>query len=191
MPARIEEIHHAKEEGVDFRILTNPIRFIGDEKGRVKQMELLKMELGEPDDSGRRRPVPIEGSNYLVDVDTVVIAIGNGPNPLIPQTTPDIDTKKWGNIIADEQTLMTSKEGVFAGGDIVLGAATVILAMGQGRTAARSIDDFLRVGDARQLADEMISAMRTYMSRYPDTSWEHVQEAMGLLKNALEEEVEE
>ena len=187
MPARIEEIHHAQEEGVDFRLLTNPVRFIGDEKGRVKQMELLKMELGEPDDSGRRRPVPIEGSNYLVDVNTVIIAIGNGPNPLIPQTTPDIETKKWGNIIADEQTLMTSKEGVFAGGDIVLGAATVILAMGQGRTAARSIDDYLRVGDARQLADEMISAMHSYMSRYPDTSLEHIREAMALLEKTVEE----
>jgi NADPH-dependent glutamate synthase beta subunit-like oxidoreductase len=149
------------------------------------------MELGEPDDSGRRRPVPIEGSNYVVDVDTVVIAIGNGPNPLIPQTTPDIDTKKWGNIIADEQTLMTSKEGVFAGGDIVLGAATVILAMGQGRTAARSIDDYLRVGDARQLADEMINAMHSYMSRYPDTSTEHVQDALAMLEKSIDEPAEE
>jgi len=186
MPARIEEIHHAKEEGVDFRLLTNPIRFIGDDDGRVRQMELLKMELGEPDDSGRRRPVPIEGSNYFVDVDTVIIAIGNGPNPLIPQTTPDLETKKWGNIIVNEQTLMTSKDGVFAGGDIVLGAATVILAMGQGRIAARSIDDFLRTGDPRQLADEMENAMHAYISRYPDTSWDQVKRALGLLTESVD-----
>lgn len=186
MPARNEEIHHAKEEGVDFRLLTNPIRFIGDEDGRLRQMELLKMELGEPDDSGRRRPVPIEGSNYLVDVDTVIIAIGNGPNPLIPQSTPDIETKKYGNIIADEETLMTSKEGVFAGGDIVLGAATVILAMGQGRIAARSIDDYLRTSDPRQLADEMRNALDAYLKRYPDTSEAEVKAALGILAESVD-----
>ncbi|MBN2082906.1 NADPH-dependent glutamate synthase [bacterium] len=191
MPARIEEIHHAQEEGVDFRLLTNPVRFIGDEKGRVKQMELLKMELGEPDDSGRRRPVPIEGSNYLVDVDTVVIAIGNGPNPLIPQTTPDIETKKWGNIIVNERTLMTSREGVFAGGDIVLGAATVILAMGQGRQAARAIDDYLRRSDPTQLASELDSTLASYMSRYPDTTWEQVIQALKLVSDSVDEEAKQ
>ena len=119
---------------------------IGDDDGRLRQMELLRMELGEPDDSGRRRPVPIEGSEFIVDIDTAVVAIGNSPNPLIPQTTPDIETKKWGNIIADEESCKTSKKGVFAGGDIVLGAATVILAMGAGRIAAKAIDEYVRTG---------------------------------------------
>lgn len=182
MPARIEEIEHAKEEGVDFRILTNPVQFLGDDHGRVKQMELLKMELGEPDDSGRRRPVPIEGSNYKVDVDIVIIAIGNGANPLIGQTTPDIETSKWGNIIADEETLMTSKDGVFAGGDIVLGAATVILAMGQGRQAAKAIDDYLRTGDAQQLADEMAKTMNAYLERFPNMKPEMINKALQSLK---------
>jgi glutamate synthase (NADPH/NADH) small chain len=182
MPARIEEVEHAKEEGVDFRILTNPVQFIGDDHGRVKQMELLKMELGEPDDSGRRRPVPMEGSNYKVDVDIVVIAIGNGANPLIGQTTPDIETSKWGNIIADEETLMTSMDGVFAGGDIVLGAATVILAMGQGRQAAKAIDDYLRTGDPQQLADEMAKAMDAYLERFPNMKPEMVNKALQSLK---------
>jgi glutamate synthase (NADPH/NADH) small chain len=154
MPARIEEIHHAQQEGVEFHLLTNPIRFIGDEKGRVRQMELLRMELGEPDASGRRRPVPVEGSNYTLDVDTVIVAIGNGPNPLIPQTTPDIETKKWGNIIVDEKTMMTTKQGVFAAGDIVLGAATVILAMGGGRDTAQAIDDFFHIDDPTETAGE-------------------------------------
>ncbi len=143
MPARDEEIHHAEEEGIDFRLLTNPVRILGDGKGWVKGMECLRMELGEPDDSGRRRPVPIDGSEFVMDVDVVVVAVGNGPNPLIPQTTPGLETGKWGNISADEETGRTSKDGVFAGGDVVTGAATVILAMGAGRRAAVAIDDYL------------------------------------------------
>lgn len=142
MPARIEEVHHAREEGVEFHILRNPKKVIGDDKGNVKAIECLKYQLGEPDDSGRRRPVPIEGSEYQLEVDTVIIAIGNGANPLIRQTTPDLEFNKWGNIVVDENC-KTSMEGVYAGGDIVLGAATVILAMGQGRIAAAAINDYL------------------------------------------------
>jgi len=188
MPARIEEIHHAKEEGVDFRLLTNPVRFIGDERGRVQQMELLRMELGEPDASGRRRPVPIEGSNYVIDVDSVIVAIGNGPNPLVPQTTPDITTRKGGNIVVDEKTLMTSKEAVFAGGDIVLGAATVILAMGQGRQAAQSIDDYFHTGDPHQLASELRSALQDYLKRYPAMPEKSVHAALHELEKAVVDE---
>lgn len=144
MPARDEEIEHAKEEGVKFELLTLPIIYIGDENGWVKQMECLRMELGEPDESGRRRPVPIEGSEFILDIDTVVVAIGQSPNPLVPQTTPGLETTRWGTIVADEETGQTSIEGVFAGGDITTGAATVILAMGAGKKAARSIDKYLR-----------------------------------------------
>jgi glutamate synthase (NADPH) small chain len=147
MPARDEEIDHAEEEGVEFLFLTNPIRILGDDNGWVKGLECLRMELGEPDASGRRRPVPIEGSEFVLDVDTVIMAIGNSPNPLIKKTTPDIETKKWGEIRVDEETMKTSKRGVFAGGDIVRGAATVILAMGDGRTAARAIDEYLKTGE--------------------------------------------
>lgn len=147
MPARAEEVHHAEEEGIKFNLLTNPIRYIGDEQSKVVAMECLKMELGEPDDSGRRRPVPIKGSEFKKEVDTVIVAIGNGPNPLIPDTTPDLETNRWGNIAADLQTCKTSKRGVFAGGDIVRGAATVILAMGDGKVAARSIDAYLKDPD--------------------------------------------
>jgi glutamate synthase (NADPH/NADH) small chain len=143
MPARVEEVHHAQEEGVDFRLLQNPCRIIGDENDRVKALEVLKYELGEPDDSGRRRPVPIKGSEFELDVDTVIVAIGNKANPLIGQTTPELKLNKWGNIVVDEKC-QTSIEGVYAGGDIVLGAATVILAMGQGRAAAAAIDEYLR-----------------------------------------------
>jgi glutamate synthase (NADPH/NADH) small chain len=146
MPARDEEIHHAEQEGVDFQLLTNPVRVLGDEKGWVRGMECLRMELGEPDDSGRRRPVPIEGSEFGMDLDVVVVAIGNGPNPLIPQTTPGLETSKWGNITADSETGQTSKPGVFAGGDVVTGAATVILAMGAGRRSAGAIDEYLKSG---------------------------------------------
>ncbi len=142
MPARIEEVHHAKEEGVEFHILQNPKRIIGDENSHVKAIECLKHELGSPDESGRRRPVPIEGSEFTIDVDTVIIAIGNGANPLIRQTTPHLEFNKWGNIVVDENC-KTSMEGVYAGGDIVLGAATVILAMGQGRIAAAAINEHL------------------------------------------------
>jgi glutamate synthase (NADPH/NADH) small chain len=147
MPARSEESHHAEEEGVIFNLLTNPLRYIGDENNKLVAMECLKMELGEPDDSGRRRPVPIKGSEYKKEVDTVIVAIGNGPNPLVPDTTPDLETNKWGNIVADLDTCKTSKRGVFAGGDIVRGAATVILAMGDGKIAARSINEYLKDPD--------------------------------------------
>jgi len=143
MPARIEEIHHAEEEGIKFHLLTNPTEILGDENGWVKGMRLIRMELGEPDASGRRRPVPIEGSEYEMEFDTVVVAIGNGANPLVPQTTPGLDTNKWGNILADDKTGLTSKPGVYAGGDIVIGAATVILAMGAGKQAARAMHNYM------------------------------------------------
>ncbi len=143
MPARKEEIHHAMEEGVQFHLLTNPIKFIGDENSKVKQMECIKMELGEPDDSGRRRPVPIADSNFILDIDLVVVAIGNSSNPLIPATTPGLECNRWGNIIADEKTMLTSRKGVFAGGDIVTGGATVILAAGAGKVAARAMHAYM------------------------------------------------
>jgi len=146
MPARIEEIEHAKEEGVEFRLLQDSIEILGNEDGWVDAIRCLKMDLGEPDASGRRRPVPIEGSEFEIPVDVVVVAIGNASNPLIPQTTPEIDTNKWGNIVADERSCKTSMKRVWAGGDIVLGAATVILAMGEGRRAATSIDRYLKDG---------------------------------------------
>ena len=142
MPARKEEIGHAKEEGIDLRLLTNPTKIIGNDKGWVTGMECIKMELGEPDASGRRSPVEIEGSEYILDVDMVVMSIGQGPNPLIKATTPDLETNKRGNINADEFG-QTSMPGVFAGGDIVTGAATVISAMGAGKKAAQAIDKFL------------------------------------------------
>ncbi len=146
MPARIEEVHHAKEEGVQFLMLTTPTEMIGDNNGVLNGMTCLKMELGEPDDSGRRRPVPIEGSEYLLDIDIAVIAIGNGSNPLIHQTTPEIAVNKWGNIVVNGDEMKTSKRGVFAGGDIVTGGATVILAMGAGRSAAKAINTYLSNG---------------------------------------------
>ena len=139
-PARAEELHHAKEEGIIFKFLNNPAKIIEDEKGYVTGIEVVKQELGEPDASGRRRPVPIEGSNYVIPVDTVVIAIGQSPNPLIRKTTPGLETQKWGGIIVNEETGETSKENVYAGGDTVTGAATVILAMGAGKKAAAAID---------------------------------------------------
>ncbi|MCD4840573.1 MAG: NADPH-dependent glutamate synthase [Methanosarcinales archaeon] len=142
MPARREEIENAKEEGVIFRLLSNPTRILGDEKNWVRQMECLDMELCEPDESGRCRPVPVEGSEYIIDVDVIIIAVGTSPNPLIPKTTPSLETSKWGTIIADD-TGATSKTGVFAGGDVVTGAATVISAMGAGKIAARAIDKYL------------------------------------------------
>ena len=143
MPARKEEVHHAKEEGVEFHMLENAKRILGDDKGFVRGMECLKYELGEKDASGRRSPVPVEGSEFVLDVDTVVVAVGNASNPLIPATTDGLDTNRRGNIVADPETNMTSIPGVFAGGDIVLGAATVILAMGEGRRAAKGIDLWL------------------------------------------------
>ncbi len=142
LPARAEEVHHAKEEGVIFKLLNNPAAIIGED-GWVTGMEVIKQELGEADASGRRSPVAVEGSNYVIDVDTVVIAIGQSPNPLIRQTTPGLDVQRWGGIIVDEDTMKTSKDGVYAGGDTVTGAATVILAMGAGKTAAKAIDEYL------------------------------------------------
>ncbi|WGM90708.1 MAG: NADPH-dependent glutamate synthase [Candidatus Bathyarchaeum tardum] len=144
LPAREEESENAEEEGIIFRLLTNPIKFTGDESGWVNGMECIKMELGEPDASGRRRPVPIEGSNFMMDVDTVVIAIGQTPNPLIQRTTDGLETTKWGTIVADEETGATSKEGVYAGGDVVSGAATVISAMGAARKAAQGIHEYIQ-----------------------------------------------
>ncbi len=142
MPARKEEIHHAREEKIEFKLLCNPVKIIADDKGYVTQLECVKMQLGEPDQSGRRRPEVIEGSNFLIDVDSVIMALGTSPNPLIRTTTSGIDANKWGCLIVDEK-LMTTKDGVYAGGDAVTGAATVILAMGAGKTAAKSIDEYL------------------------------------------------
>ena len=144
LPARAEEVHHAKEEGIEFLMLTNPTRILGNEEGRVAGMEVIKMELGEPDASGRRRPVPIKGSEYTIDVNTVVIGIGTSPNPLIKSTTPGLETQKWGGIVADEETGKTSRCAVYAGGDAVTGAATVILAMGAGKKAAAAIDEYIK-----------------------------------------------
>ena len=138
MPARKEEIHHAKEEGVQFRLLTNPTAILGDENGFVRGMACVEMELGEPDERGRRRPVPKAGSDFELPVETVIVAIGNSPNPLIKKTTPDLPTERWGGITADENG-RTGKKDVYAGGDAVTGAATVILAMGAGKKAARAI----------------------------------------------------
>lgn len=143
MPARDNEIQHGEEEGLKFQFLTNPLRILGNEKGWVKGIECLKMELGEPDESGRRRPIPLKGSAFILKVGMVIVAIGNGPHPLVPQTTHNLKTNKWGNIIVKEDGGRTTKEGVFAGGDIVTGAATVISAMGAGRKAARAIDKYL------------------------------------------------
>jgi len=142
MPARAEEVHHAQEEGIIFDLLTNPVRILGDDQGRVKAIECLKYRLGEPDASGRARPEPIPGSEFLMEIDTCITALGNGSNPLVTGTTPDLNVNKWGNITVNEEG-MTSLPGVFAGGDIVQGAATVILAMGDGRTAARGIHNYL------------------------------------------------
>ncbi len=147
MPARVEEVKHAKEEGIQFMLLTSPLEFLGDENEWLHAVRLIKMELGEPDDSGRRRPIPIKGSEYELSIDIAIVAIGNGANPLIPQTTPDIEMSKRGTIVVDEETMKTSKKGVFAGGDIVTGGATVILAMGAGRKAAQAIDQYITSGE--------------------------------------------
>jgi len=146
MPARKEEIHHAEEEGVIFDLLTSPVRFIGDERGWVKEMECIRMELGEPDSSGRRRPVPVKGSEFRMPFDLVIVALGTAANPLLTKTTPGLVLNERGYIVADPETGKTKKERVWAGGDIVTGAATVILAMGAGRKAARSIHEFLEKG---------------------------------------------
>lgn len=144
MPARLEEIENAKEEGVKFNLLTAPVKFIGDENNNVIKVECLKMELGEPDASGRRRPVPIKNSEFIIDIDTAVIAIGQNPNPLIPRTISGLQVGKHGNIITDEKTGATNIPGIFAGGDIATGAATVIEAMGAGKRAARAIDEYIK-----------------------------------------------
>ena len=143
LPARKEEVEHAKEEGIIFKLLNNPVEILGNEDEFVTGMKCIKMELGEPDASGRRRPVEIPGSEFVLDVDAVVISIGTSPNPLIKATTKGLDTQKWGGIIVNEETMETSKDGVYAGGDTVTGAATVILAMGAGKAAAKGIDEYL------------------------------------------------
>ena len=148
MPARNEEIHHAKEEGIIFKLLNNPVAIHGDENGRVTSIECVEMELGEPDASGRRRPVEKKGSNFSLDVDCVIIAIGNSPNPLIHSNTPGLETNRRGCILVDEETMATTREGVYAAGDAVSGAATVILAMGGGKKAAKSIDEYIRSKNA-------------------------------------------
>ncbi len=144
MPARLEEVHHAKEEGIQFRMLTNPVRVLGDEKGFVSGIECVQMELGEPDQSGRRRPIAKEGSEFVLEADCVIIAIGNSPNPLIRSTTKGLEANRKGCLVVDEDTLQTTREGIYAGGDTVTGAATVILAMGAGKQAAKSIDEYLQ-----------------------------------------------
>lgn len=143
LPARFEEYENAEEEGVIFNFLTLPVRLIGDENGWVKEIECIRMELGEPDDSGRRKPIPIKGSEFRLDMDAVIVAIGNSPNPIIPNTTPELETKRGGKIAVDEATGKTSMDRVWAGGDIVTGAATVIMAMGAGRVAARAMHEYL------------------------------------------------
>ncbi len=143
MPARVEEIKHAKEEGVEFLTLNNPVEYIGDSEGKVRQVRVQKMELGKPDESGRRRPVPVPGSEYLIDVDVVVVGIGTAPNPLIPQSLPQLEVTRWGTIVVDESSMQTSIPEMFAGGDIVRGGATVILAMGDGKKAADGMYQYL------------------------------------------------
>ncbi len=150
MPARLDEVKNAREEGIVFELLTNPVRFLGDERGWVSKVECVRMRLGEPDESGRQRPVPIQGSNFLMDVDTVVVAIGVSPNPLIPKTTPGLETHGEGTIKVNSETCETTMPGVFAGGDITTGAATVISAMGAGKTAAFYINKYLTEGMDRE-----------------------------------------
>lgn len=144
LPARREEVHHAKEEGIDFRMLTNPVEILGDEKGWVKGIRCIRMELGEPDASGRRSPVAVPGSEFEIECDVVVMALGTSPNPLIAATTQGLETNRWGGLVTRDEAGETSREGIFAGGDAVTGAATVILAMGAGRKAAQAIDEYIR-----------------------------------------------
>ena len=144
MPARAEEIHHAREEGIEFLFLTNPTRILGDENSEVCGMECIRMELGEPDESGRRRPKPVPGSEFVLEVDSAVMAVGTSPNPLLRTTTDGLEANRRGCLVADEETMKTTREGVYAGGDAVTGAATVILAMGAGKKAAAAIDEYLR-----------------------------------------------
>lgn len=144
LPARLEEVHHAQEEGIIFKTLNNPVKINGDDEGRVKSITCIEMELGEPDESGRRRPIPIENSEFDIDVDTVIMSIGTSPNPLLRSTTEGLEANKWGCLVVNEDTLETTRDNVYAGGDAVTGAATVILAMGAGKQAAESIDKKLR-----------------------------------------------
>ena len=144
LPARLEEIHHAKEEGVIFKLLTNPTAIIGNDKHWVEAIECVEMELGESDASGRRSPIPIQGSEFDLEVETVVMSIGTSPNPLISQTTPGLEINKWKCVVANEETVKTTKDKVFAGGDAVTGAATVILAMGAGKKAANAINEMIK-----------------------------------------------
>ncbi|MBR6719346.1 MAG: NADPH-dependent glutamate synthase [Clostridia bacterium] len=144
LPARREEVEHAMEEGIIFKLLTNPVEILGDENGNVSGIKCVEMELGEPDESGRRSPVVKEGSEFSIQCDTVIMSIGTSPNPLIKSTTDGLETKKWGGIVADDDTGLTSVEGVYAGGDAVTGAATVILAMGAGKQSAKAIDDYIK-----------------------------------------------
>ncbi|MBD5455977.1 MAG: NADPH-dependent glutamate synthase [Lachnospiraceae bacterium] len=144
LPARVEEVHHAKEEGIIFDLLTNPVEILEDEKGWVKGIKCIRMELGEPDDSGRRRPVEVPGSEFTIEADTVIMSLGTSPNPLISSTTEGLEVNKWKCIVADEEFGKTTKEGVYAGGDAVTGAATVILAMGAGKAGAKGIDEYLK-----------------------------------------------
>ena len=155
MPARLEEIHHAKEEGVQFNLLQNPVRLIGNEKGWLTGAECIKMELGPPDASGRRSPVPMEGSEFVQPADVLIVAIGNSPNPLVPASFPELEVTRWGGVVVNEITGQTSVQGVFAGGDIVLGAATVILAMGHGRRAAEAMNLYLSSGRWSDLGEAL------------------------------------
>ena len=143
LPARVEEVHHAKQEGIIFRMLTNPVAILGDERGWVRGIRCISMELGEPDSSGRRSPVPIPDSDFEIETDVVIMSLGTSPNPLIASTTPGLDTNKWNCIVANDDG-QTSRPGIFAGGDAVTGAATVILAMGAGRKAAAAIDRYIK-----------------------------------------------
>jgi len=151
MPARLEEVEHAEEEGIEFHLLTNPIRILADESNWVRGLECQKMELGEPDASGRRRPIPVPGSEYVLDVDTVIMAIGTSPNPLVPRSTPGLEVSRHGTVVADPVTGRTTKEGVYAGGDVVTGAATVISAMGAGKRSAAAIDEYVRAKVAARI----------------------------------------
>ena len=144
MPARQEEVRHAKEEGCEFLTLTNPVEYLADERGRVKQVRVQKMTLGEPDASGRRRPVPVEGSEYLIDAEVVVVAVGVSPNPIVPRSVAGLEVSNKGTIVVNDETMQSNLPEFFAGGDIVRGGATVILAMGDGRRAAAHIDEMLR-----------------------------------------------
>jgi len=157
VPARAEEVHHAEEEGVEFHFLTLPVRILGDKEGKVTGMECIKMKLGEPDESGRRRPIPIEGSNFTLEIDMAIDAIGTMANPIIARSAKDVEVNKWGYFKVNEDTKMTTCEGIFAGGDIVRGAATVISAVGDGKVAARSIDNYLSSGKSLKKLNNTIT----------------------------------